>query len=284
MRFRVPIQVLSAVGENLLQTADAPMLRSLFPSQHDRAPFSHERVRVLTLGMSEAAAAPQNCDFDDCGRLHSVRSCDRGKVLRMSIAPLQVIRAASARIPIDHGELLLCAYRNDYDDKEHLAIVSGDVEGRSGVLVRVHSECFTGDVLGSLRCDCGPQLDLALRAIVEAGVGVVVYLRQEGRGIGLVEKLKAYNLQDMGHDTVDANLLLGHAADSRRYDAAAAILADLGVRSVRLMTNNPAKIEGLQSLGVQVDERVPSHVAPHAENARYLQAKALRMRHLLGAV
>jgi GTP cyclohydrolase II len=199
----------------------------------------------------------------------------------MSILTLQVTRAASARIPTEHGELHLFAYRNNVDDKEHLAIVCGEVAEKNGVLARVHSECFTGDVMGSLRCDCGPQLDLSLRAIVEAGCGVVVYLRQEGRGIGLVEKLKAYNLQDMGHDTVDANLLLGHAADARRYDAAAAILNDLRVRSVRLMTNNPAKVEGLQQLGIVVDERLALQAPAHAENAHYLHTKALRMRHLL---
>ena len=199
----------------------------------------------------------------------------------MSTEHPHVIRAASARIPTEHGELCLHAYRNDQDDKEHLAIVYGEIDGRSGVLTRVHSECFTGDVMGSLRCDCGPQLDLALRAIAEAGAGVVLYLRQEGRGIGLIEKLKAYNLQDLGHDTVDANLLLGHAADGRRYDVAAAMLANLGVRAIRLMTNNPAKSEGLQQIGVQVDERVALQVPVHAENERYLLAKAMRMRHLL---
>jgi len=192
-----------------------------------------------------------------------------------------IVRAASARIPTERGELLLHAYRSDQDDKEHLAIVCGEIVGRSGVLARMHSECFTGDVMGSLRCDCGPQLDMALRAIVDAGAGVVLYLRQEGRGIGLVEKLKAYKLQDLGHDTVDANLMLGHAADGRRYDVAAAMLNDLGVRSVRLMTNNPAKIESLQQLGVQVDERVSLQAPLHPENARYLLAKAMRMRHLL---
>jgi 3,4-dihydroxy 2-butanone 4-phosphate synthase/GTP cyclohydrolase II len=144
-----------------------------------------------------------------------------------------VRRAASARVPTEHGDFELCAYRNNRDDKEHLAFVRGDVANRDAVLARVHSECFTGDVLGSLRCDCGPQLDTALALIAQAGCGVVIYLRQEGRGIGLVEKLKAYNLQDKGYDTVDANLMLGHGADERRYDLAAAILNDLAVRSVR---------------------------------------------------
>jgi 3,4-dihydroxy 2-butanone 4-phosphate synthase/GTP cyclohydrolase II len=195
--------------------------------------------------------------------------------------PLIVTRAASARIPTDNGDYSLYAYRNNQDEKEHLAITFGMIEGRAGVLARVHSECYTGDVLGSLRCDCGPQLQEALQRIAADGAGIVVYLRQEGRGIGLIEKLKAYNLQDEGYDTVDANLILGHGADERSYDIAAAILNDWKLASVRLMTNNPVKIESLSRLGIIVDERVPLLVPTHAENQRYLEAKALRMRHLL---
>jgi 3,4-dihydroxy 2-butanone 4-phosphate synthase/GTP cyclohydrolase II len=197
---------------------------------------------------------------------------------------LRIWRAASARIPTDQGELSLCAYQNNHDQREHLAIVHGCIADQAGVLTRVHSECFTGDVLGSLRCDCGPQLDAALSMIMAASCGVILYLRQEGRGIGLVEKLKAYNLQDEGFDTVEANELLGHAADERRYDVAALMLADLGVRSVRLMTNNPAKLEALTALGVRVDERVPIQVGATPENERYLSVKARKMRHLLRAL
>ncbi len=149
------------------------------------------------------------------------------------------------------------------------------------VPVRLHSECFTGDVLGSLRCDCGEQLHRAMEYIAREGRGVVVYLRQEGRGIGLLDKLRAYNLQDEGYDTVEANLLLGHQADERNYDIGVAILRDLGVRSVRLLTNNPAKVQALEAAGLRVVERVPLEPTIHEENRFYLETKVRRMRHLL---
>ena len=194
---------------------------------------------------------------------------------------LQVERMVCARIPTDLGEYQLCLYVNSQDDKEHLAIVMGDVQDQSDVLVRVHSECFTGDVLGSRRCDCGEQLQCSMEMIAAAGAGVLIYLRQEGRGIGLLDKLRAYNLQDQGYDTVDANLALGHQADERDYTVAAHILEDLGVRSVRLLTNNPGKILSLKELGVPVVERVPLQTPVNADNAQYLFTKALRMNHLL---
>ncbi len=194
---------------------------------------------------------------------------------------LIVERMACARIPTDLGEYQLCLYTTNQDDKEHLAVVIGDVRDQSDVLVRVHSECFTGDVLGSRRCDCGEQLQRSLEMIAAAGAGVVIYLRQEGRGIGLLDKLRAYNLQDQGYDTVDANLALGHQADERDYSVAAHILEDLGVRSIRLLTNNPGKISSLKKLGVPVSERVPLQSTVNAENAQYLFTKALRMNHLL---
>lgn len=187
----------------------------------------------------------------------------------------------SARIPTEAGEFTLSLYTSEVDPKEHLAFVLGEVKGKTDVLVRVHSECFTGDVLGSKRCDCGEQLQEALRRISAAGQGVLIYLRQEGRGIGLLDKLRAYNLQDQGYDTVDANLLLGHQADERDYRVAADILKDLGVKSVRLMTNNPSKIRHLRDLGVKVNERMPIEPTVNKENADYLRAKALRMDHLL---
>jgi 3,4-dihydroxy 2-butanone 4-phosphate synthase/GTP cyclohydrolase II len=172
-------------------------------------------------------------------------------------------------------------YSNDCDSKEHLALVLGEVSGRRDVLVRVHSECFTGDVLGSRRCDCGEQLGQAMALIAEAGAGVLVYLRQEGRGIGLLDKLLAYNLQDSGLDTVDANLALGHGADERDYTIAAGILQDLEVESVRLLTNNPLKVEALSQLGVPVARRMPLQTRANQDNFLYLQTKARRMNHLL---
>lgn len=188
---------------------------------------------------------------------------------------------ACARIPTRYGEFQLCLYRSDWDAKDHLALTLGDVTAPGEVLVRVHSECFTGDVLGSRRCDCGEQLEQALQRIAATGRGVLIYLRQEGRGIGLLDKLRAYNLQDAGYDTVDANLMLGHQPDSRDYTVAAHILRFLQVPQVRLLTNNPAKLEGLRQLGIDVVARDPLQVPPNAENAGYLAAKARRMRHLL---
>lgn len=190
-------------------------------------------------------------------------------------------RLICTRMPTQTGLFYLYLFADSTHGKEHLALVHGNVADTDDVLVRVHSECFTGDVLGSLRCDCGEQLRQALSMIVAAGRGVLIYLRQEGRGIGLLDKLRAYNLQDEGYDTVEANLLLGHQADERDYDMAAFILRDLGVRSIRLLTNNPDKIHRLQALGVVINARVPMPVSVTAENIRYLRTKALRMNHLL---
>ncbi len=190
-------------------------------------------------------------------------------------------RTTCARIPTAEGEFQLCHYVDDRDGKEHLAIVMGDVAGKRSVLVRVHSECFTGDVLGSLRCDCGEQLQRALHLVAEAGAGVILYLRQEGRGIGLAEKLRAYNLQDQGYDTVEANLLLGHQADEREYSAAAAMLRDLNIESIRLLTNNPAKLDHLAALGIRIDGRIPLVPTFTADNTAYLAAKVQRMQHML---
>lgn len=197
---------------------------------------------------------------------------------------LQIEQMTCARIPTADGEYRLCLYNNNRDDKEHLALVYGDVRGQKEVLVRVHSECFTGDVLGSRRCDCGEQLQRAMQMIAETGAGVIVYLRQEGRGIGLLDKLRAYNLQDQGYDTVEANLALGHEADERDYSIAALILQDLDVCSARLLTNNLEKIECLEALGIPVVERIALEGAVHDDNAYYLFTKAQRMNHLLSLV
>lgn len=193
----------------------------------------------------------------------------------------EATRMTSTRIPTKHGDFQLCFYTNSIDSKEHLAVYMGDLSSVESPLVRVHSECFTGDVLGSMRCDCGEQLDQSLAMVAAAGVGVVIYLRQEGRGIGLLEKLRAYNLQDQGFDTVDANLMLGHGADEREYSLAALILQDLSVTTIRLITNNPAKILALEASGIKVSERVALAVAANHDNAGYLQTKAQRMNHFL---
>jgi 3,4-dihydroxy 2-butanone 4-phosphate synthase / GTP cyclohydrolase II len=199
-----------------------------------------------------------------------------------------VERVAQTRLPTAHGEFAAYGYRSRIDGSEHLALVYGDVsragstDGAEAVLTRVHSECLTGDVFGSQRCDCGPQLDEALARVVAAGRGVVVYLRgHEGRGIGLVAKLEAYALQDAGRDTVDANLDLGLPADARHYGAASQVLRDLGVTQVRLLTNNPDKATALADFGVAVEARVPLTPRPNAHNLRYLRTKRDRMGHVI---
>ena len=191
-----------------------------------------------------------------------------------------VHREAEAVIPTPHGDWRMIAYRNDVDQHEHVAMVKGEVEGVDGVMVRMHSECLTGDVFHSMRCDCGEQLDAAMKQIEHDGRGVVVYLRQEGRGIGLVHKLRAYNLQDQGMDTVEANEALGFRADLRDYGIGAQILLDLGLSNIRLLTNNPKKIVGMDGYGLSVSEQVPLSVRPNPHNTGYLKTKRDRMGHL----
>ncbi|CAM3709164.1 bifunctional 3,4-dihydroxy-2-butanone-4-phosphate synthase/GTP cyclohydrolase II [Tsukamurella ocularis] len=193
-----------------------------------------------------------------------------------------VVQVASARIPTRYGDFQAVGYTSIHDDVEHVALVKGDVTADDGadVLVRVHSECLTGDVFGSLRCDCGPQLDAAMEMVAQEGRGVVLYMRgHEGRGIGLMHKLQAYQLQDGGADTVDANLQLGLPADARDYGLGAQILVDLGITSMRLLTNNPAKRVGLDGYGLQITERVPMPLRANAENIHYLRTKRDRMGH-----
>jgi 3,4-dihydroxy 2-butanone 4-phosphate synthase / GTP cyclohydrolase II len=195
-----------------------------------------------------------------------------------------VRRETEVRLPTDHGDFRLAAYSNAMNGDINLALVMGDVTTPEPVLVRLHSECLTGDVLGSQRCDCGRQLDTALGAIASEGRGVLVYLRQEGRGIGLLNKLRAYGLQDKGLDTVQANLHLGFPADPRDYTIAGQILRDLGIQQVRLLTNNPRKRSGLEDLGLTVVERVPIVIPPNVANRHYLATKRDKLGHLLGAI
>ncbi len=195
-----------------------------------------------------------------------------------------VRRAASAVIPTEFGEFKAIIYESDIDPQNHVAFVKGDIPSDKGVLVRVHSECLTSDVFGSLRCDCGPQVRQAMKIIEEEGTGVILYMRQEGRGIGLVNKLKAYALQDDGLDTVEANEALGFKPDLRDYGIGAQILSDLGVRKMRLLTNNPKKIKGLEGFGLELVERVPIEIPPNGSNSNYLKVKKDKLGHLLSMI
>ena len=192
-----------------------------------------------------------------------------------------VTMVAEAKLPSDHGDFVLRVFENRLDGKEHVAIIKGDISDGNPVLVRVHSECLTGDIFSSRRCDCGPQLHAALEMIEREGRGVVLYMRQEGRGIGLVNKIKAYALQEQGLDTVEANTHLGFPPDPRDYGIGAQILHDLGIRQMRLMTNNPKKRVGLQSHGLEVVDLVPLEIEANEDNQQYLETKRDKMGHLL---
>ncbi|MFM9103059.1 MAG: GTP cyclohydrolase II, partial [Cyanobium sp.] len=229
----------------------------------------HDRHVLAAIELVAVADGPELAEGAGQGRLDTERF---------------VRRQAEAALPSAFGSFRAIGFRNELDGSEHVAIVKGQPEQAEGpVLVRVHSECLTGDAFGSLRCDCRPQLEAALHMIEAAGEGVVVYLRQEGRGIGLINKLKAYSLQDGGLDTVEANERLGFAADLRNYGVGAQILCDLGVRRLRLITNNPRKIAGLGGYGLAVEDRVPLVMDPSDHNAAYLRAKRLKLGHLMEA-
>jgi 3,4-dihydroxy 2-butanone 4-phosphate synthase / GTP cyclohydrolase II len=203
-------------------------------------------------------------------------------VVRVTRPKAHAVRAAAAMLPTPVGEFRIVVYRDIPTGKEHAAIVKGEVREAGPVLVRIHSECLTGDIFGSLRCDCGPQLQESLRRIEAEGAGIILYLRQEGRDIGLTNKILAYELQEQGRDTVQANLELGHPVDARSYEAAKDILDDLGVAKIRLLTNNPAKMEAMKELGFACVERVPLEIRSNPYNQKYLDTKRSKMGHLLG--
>ena len=225
------------------------------------------------------ARLPQLLKF---ARQHKLKICSIAALIEFRrtreklVEPVEIVK-----MPTDYGDFNLHLYRSKVDGQHHVALVRGDVTGKPGVLVRVHSECLTGDVFGSRRCDCGPQLHTAMRQVAEAGRGVILYMRQEGRGIGLAPKIQAYKLQEQGYDTVEANEKLGYGMDLREYGLGAQILVDLGLKKIRLLTNNPKKLVGLEGYGLEIVEQVPIRVKPNPHNARYLKTKREKMGHLL---
>lgn len=224
----------------------------------------------------------RGAELDNFARLHDIKICSVEQILKYRMSKeILVKQTAMSVLRTDFGEFNTYVYEDEADGKEHLALVYGDPASEDAALVRIHSECLTGDIFGSRRCDCGGQLKFALERIVESGAGVVLYLRQEGRGIGLLNKLRAYQLQDLGHDTVEANIKLGFEADQREFAVAANMLDSLGVKKVKLMTNNPRKIESLSAFGLTVTERIPVITAPDSYSKDYLAAKRTKLGHLL---
>ncbi|HSG32489.1 MAG TPA: GTP cyclohydrolase II, partial [Thermodesulfobacteriota bacterium] len=224
-------------------------------------------------------------DLEEFSKEHDVKITTIANIISHRLrSECLVSKAANANLPTQYGDFKVIVYENGIDSQHHVAFVKGDITPDEGVLVRVHSECLTSDVFGSLRCDCGPQIHQAMRMIEAEGRGVILYMRQEGRGIGLINKIKAYALQDDGYDTVQANEKLGFKPDLRDYGIGAQILLDLGVRKMKLMTNNPQKVKGLEGFGLQIVERVQIEIPPNEANTNYLKVKKDKLGHLLSMV
>lgn len=236
--------------------------------------------------MKEDGTMARMPDLEEFAKLHGLKIATIADLVAYRLAKESFVhRAAETKLPTKYGgEFTAIVYTNDVDAYEHLALVKGDIDSEKAIMVRVHSECLTGDVFGSLRCDCGSQLHAAMRMVGQEGTGVILYMHQEGRGVGLVNKLKAYALQDQGFDTVEANVKLGFKADLRDYGIGAQILRDLGVRKMRLMTNNPKKIVGLEGYGLVVVDRLPIEMEPGPENVDYLRCKKDKLGHMLDLI
>ena len=239
-------------------------------------------IGILCEIMSDDGSMARLPELKRFARKHALKICTVSDLIQFRRTREKLVeRVEVVKMPTAYGDFDLYLYRSKVDAQHHLALVRGEVAGKSNVLVRVHSECLTGDVFGSRRCDCGPQLHQAMRQIAAAGQGVIVYMRQEGRGIGLPSKIKAYKLQERGLDTVEANLKLGYGMDLREYGLGAQILVDLGLKTISLLTNNPRKVVGLEGYGLEIIEQLPIKIRPNPYNEKYLKTKREKMGHLL---
>jgi 3,4-dihydroxy 2-butanone 4-phosphate synthase/GTP cyclohydrolase II len=283
----------TAVPEDLVQPGHVFPLRARPGGVLQRAGHTEAAVDLVKLAgcrpigviceiMSDDGSMARLPELVRFARKHKLKVCCIADLIQHQRTREKLVeREEVVRLPTAYGDFDLYLYRSKIDGKHHIALVCGTVAGKPNVLVRVHSECLTGDVFGSCRCDCGPQLQQAMRQVSEAGRGVIVYMRQEGRGIGLAPKIKAYKLQEQGYDTVEANQKLGFDMDLREYGLGAQILADLGLKTIRLLTNNPRKVVGLEGYGLEIVEQVPIKVKPNPHNARYLKTKREKLGHLL---
>ncbi len=283
----------TAITEDLVQPGHVFPLRARPGGVLQRAGHTEAAVDLVKLAdcrpigviceiMSDDGSMARLPELLKFAKKHRLKICTIADLIEYRRTREKLIEKVEVvKMPTDYGDFDLHLYRSKLDGQHHLALVNGNVAGRKNVLVRVHSECLTGDVFGSRRCDCGPQLQQAMRQISEAGAGVLVYMRQEGRGIGLAPKIKAYKLQEQGYDTVEANRKLGFEMDLREYGLGAQILADLGLKTIRLLTNNPKKVVGLEGYGLKIVEQVPIRVKANAHNAHYLKTKREKMGHLL---